>query len=122
MRRTPMFQTARYALLLTALAGLVACNSESTTSPIQIGSIRVTGSSTSVAVGNAIQLQAVARDPNGVPINGVIFEWSSANNAIATVGSTGLVTGVAAGSTDITAEADGIEGSLRISVQPGGAQ
>ena len=42
--------------------------------------------------------------------------WSSGNDLIATVSSTGLVTGVAPGTVTITAEADGIQGSSEVEV------
>ena len=115
MRRTSRFHTAGYALLLAAAA--LGCNSQSTAAPPTIGSIRVTGTATSVVVGNNIQMQAVARDPDGVPLAGVTFTWASDNNAIATVGSTGIVTGVSVGTVNITAAASGVQGTLRIAVQ-----
>jgi uncharacterized protein YjdB len=68
-------------------------------------------------VGSDIQLQAVARDPDGVPLTGVTFTWASENNAIATVGSTGLVHGESIGTANITAAAGGVTGTLRIAVQ-----
>src|SRR6476620_11772437 len=105
MPRTSMIQFTRSALLVAAAATLAACNSDSTAPPPDIGSIRVTGLATTVVVGSAIQLQAVARDPDGVPLTGVTFTWSSESNAIATVGSTGIVTGVSVGTTNITAAA-----------------
>jgi uncharacterized protein YjdB len=116
MQRTVRFQAARCALLLAAVA-LGGCNSESTTPPPTIGSIRVTGTATTVIVGKAIQLQAVARDPDGVPLTGVTFTWSSENNSIATVGTTGIVTGEAVGTVNITAAASSVQGTLRIAVQ-----
>ena len=122
MRRTPMFHTRRYAFLAAAAAALAGCNSDSTSPPPAIGSIRVTGSSTSVTVGSDIQLQAVARDPDGVPLTGVAFTWSSENNAIATVGNTGIVSGVSVGTTNITAAAGGVQGTLRIAVQSNQSQ
>ncbi|HUQ98636.1 MAG TPA: Ig-like domain-containing protein [Gemmatimonadaceae bacterium] len=121
MLRTVRFQAGRCALLFGALA-LAGCNSESTTTPPQIGSIRVTGNATSVVIGSDIQLQAVARDPDGVPLTGVTFTWASENNAIATVGSTGLVHGVSIGTVNITAEAGGVQGILRVAVQSNQSQ
>ena len=53
--------------------------------------------------GDTHQLMAVARTSDGTMIGDVTFAWSSDDNGVATVDSTGLVTAVGAGMTDITA-------------------
>ena len=57
-------------------------------------------------VGDSHQLMAVARTSEGNMIGGVMFEWSSDDNEVATVDSTGLITAVAAGMADISAMAE----------------
>ena len=57
-------------------------------------------------IGDTHQLMAVARTSEGNMIGGVMFEWSSDDNEVATVDSTGLITAVAAGMADITAMAE----------------
>ena len=59
-------------------------------------------------IGDNHQLMAVARTSEGIMIGGVTFEWSSDDNEVATVDSTGLITAVATGMADITAMADEI--------------
>ena len=59
-------------------------------------------------IGDTHQLMAVARTSEGIMIGGVTFEWSSDDNEVATVDSTGLITAVATGMADITAMADEI--------------
>ncbi|MXW06108.1 MAG: hypothetical protein F4Z81_13740, partial [Gemmatimonadetes bacterium] len=54
-------------------------------------------------VGDTHQLIAVARTSDGTMIGGVTLAWSSDDNEVATVDSTGLVSAVGAGMADITA-------------------
>ena len=53
--------------------------------------------------GETHQFMAVARTSDGTMVGGVIIAWSSDDNEVATVDSTGLVTAVGAGMADITA-------------------
>lgn len=69
--------------------------------------------------GDTARLVATASDAHGTPIAGVHFAWSSADSTIATVDSTGLLTSVAAGSTQVTASAEGAQGSATIVVASG---
>jgi hypothetical protein len=70
---------------------------------IGIDHIDVTPFSPSVAVGQTVQLVAAAKDASGntIPVPSTNFTWSSVNPALATVDTTGLVRGVAAGTTQI---------------------
>ena len=54
-------------------------------------------------VGGMHQLMAVARTSDGTMVGGVTLTWSSDDNEVATVDSTGLVSAVGAGMADITA-------------------
>ena len=56
-------------------------------------------------IGGSLQLMAAARTSDGTMIGSVDFAWSSDDNEVATVDSTGLVTAVASGMADITAMA-----------------
>jgi endonuclease G len=55
-----------------------------------------------VAAGASIQLNAVPQDASNVTVNGATVEWSSSDNAVASVDNTGRVTGVAASATPVT--------------------
>ena len=58
-------------------------------------------------IGDTHQLMAVARTSDGTMIGGVTLAWSSDNNEVATVDSTGLVSAIGAGMADITAMSGG---------------
>lgn len=78
-----------------------------------IMSVTVTGTNT-VAVAATTQL-LVSWVPSMENEPGDII-WSSSDEAVATVDANGLVTGVAAGAADITAEIRGVVGTLEVTV------
>jgi hypothetical protein len=59
---------------------------------------------------------ATVKDQNGNVMTGQTVTWTTSNSAAATVNSTGLVTGVAAGSATITATSSGKSGTSSITV------
>jgi hypothetical protein len=66
----------------------------------------------SVGIGGTQQFTATALDPFSNPISGVIFTWASSNLAVASINvASGLATGVAKGTTQITASSMGIVSS-----------
>jgi hypothetical protein len=67
----------------------------------------VTPTSPSIAVKATQQFTATAKDKNGNVITGLSFTWASSVKAVATIGTSGLATGVAAGTTQITAASGG---------------
>jgi uncharacterized protein YjdB len=71
-----------------------------------------------VVAGQTRQLSAVARDASNTAVPGVPFQWSSASTGIATVDGNGLVTGVAAGTVNISAAVGTVSGSASVSVTP----
>jgi uncharacterized protein YjdB len=80
-----------------------------------VGSVAVTPTSATIESGATTQLSAEVRDANGVVVS-FPATWSSSNNAVATVSSTGVVTGVAAGGATITATAGDRTSSASITV------
>lgn len=85
--------------------------------PPTIASVVVSAPNGGVAVGQTIQLTAVARAADGSALSGVAFTWSSEKPEIATVdSSTGSLTGVAAGSALVSASAGGKSGSAVVTV------
>jgi hypothetical protein len=73
-----------------------------------IATITVTPNSPSIAVTGIQQFEATAMDGDGNTINGVTFTWASSATGVATISTGGLATGVAAGTTQITAAAGGV--------------
>jgi len=85
--------------------------------------VTVTPPSASVSAGQTVQLTATVKDASGNTLTGRTVTWTSSSIAAATVNGSGLVTGVAAGSTTITATSEGHSGTAAITVTPpaGGA-
>lgn len=65
--------------------------------------IAISPATATVAVNGTQQYATVAKDANGNTVTGANFTWVSSNPSVATVNSSGLATGVAAGTTTITA-------------------
>ncbi|HEY2848937.1 MAG TPA: Ig-like domain-containing protein, partial [Gemmatimonadaceae bacterium] len=85
--------------------------------PPSISSITITPTPAFVAVHGTQQLAAVVRDSAGNPIPGLTVNWQSNNPSVATVSSTGLVSGLKAGAVVVSASIGGFLGTSNITVQ-----
>lgn len=81
-----------------------------------VATVVVTPSPITMVAGQSTQLAASARDASGSVITGKSVVWSSSNTAVASVSSQGVVSGVGAGSTTITATIDGVSGTSAVTV------
>ncbi len=79
-------------------------------------SVTVTPSSSTIGVGTTVQLTATVKDASGNTLTGQTVTWSSSAPAIATVSSTGLVSGVAGGTATIKATDGTISGQASVTV------
>jgi uncharacterized protein YjdB len=87
-----------------------------TAAPPVVTTVTVAPASASVLAGSTVNLQATVRDQYGAVMAGQSIIWSTGNAAAATVNSSGVVTGVAAGSATITATVSGKSGTAAITV------
>ncbi|HEY0674232.1 MAG TPA: Ig-like domain-containing protein [Longimicrobiales bacterium] len=110
--RTPDKRAAAWVMVDVQAAGTLPPPSPA---PV-IASVAVSPTSITVARDSSSQLTAVARDSAGTLISGVTFTWSSSNTQVATVSATGSVTGVAAGTSVVTATAGGRSASSNVTV------
>jgi hypothetical protein len=103
----PMKHLSRAALVLLAL-GAAACGDGGgkTTEPEQVVTrVYVTPAEQNISAGATAQLSAQARDEVNSVVPNVLFAWSTLDPAVASVSSTGLVTGAAGGTARIVAAA-----------------
>ncbi|OLE68781.1 MAG: hypothetical protein AUG74_09330, partial [Bacteroidetes bacterium 13_1_20CM_4_60_6] len=83
---------------------------------VPVATVTVTPATPSVVVGRTVTLTATLKDANGNTLTGRTVTWSSGNTSVATVNASGVVTGVAAGSTTITATSEGQSGTAALMV------
>jgi trimeric autotransporter adhesin len=85
-----------------------------------VATVTVTPADTTVRVGNSVQLTATLRAANNAVLTGRTVTWASSDPAIATVNTSGRVTGVAASSqfVTITATSEGRSGTAKVIVDP----
>lgn len=85
--------------------------------PVQSIAISPAGAQT-VFQGLTLQLAATVKDGNNNILTGRTISWTTSNPAIATVSSTGVVTGAALGNAQITVECEGVTSSVSVTVLP----
>jgi len=81
-----------------------------------VATVSVSATPTSLTVNQTSQLTVVLRDAAGATLSGRTISFNSSNSAIASVSSSGLVTGKGAGSVTITATSEGKNGIVGITV------
>ena len=125
--RTPATATVSSAGLVTAAANgstwVVVTEAGGTKDSAQIvvqqrvATVMVTPATRSIYLTRNYTLTAAAVDGRGHPMGGTTkFTWASNATAVATVDTTGLVTGVGLGPAQITATAGGVTGVAQITV------
>ena len=86
--------------------GVSASGTASVTVRQRVASVEVSPSTTTLSsIGDTESLSAAVKDANGNAISGATIAWSSNDETVATVSSSGLVTAKANGTATITAEA-----------------
>jgi len=101
---------------ITAASEGRSASSSVTVTTVPVASVTVTPASGSLYVGQTVQLTATPKDSAGNPLTGRVVTWSSDNTTIATVSTSGLVTGKGAGSATITAATGGKSGTSAMAV------
>lgn len=84
--------------------------------PAAVAAVRVSAPTVAIRVGETVQLTASARDADGNVLEGRSFTWTSGIGTVASVSPNGLVTGLVKGASEIRATAEGVTGTLVITV------
>ncbi|PYO44465.1 MAG: hypothetical protein DMD33_02890 [Gemmatimonadetes bacterium] len=87
-----------------------------TVTQVPVATVSVTPTSAAVQPGQTTQLTAATKDASGNVLTGRVVTWSTSSATIATVSTSGLVTGVANGTALITATSESKTGSAAIAV------
>ena len=107
------------AASIAATAAGVVSNPVTVTVAQELAAVEVTpADETLIALGDASVFAATATDALGNAMDGYVWEWSSSNEAVATVDAEGNATAQGAGSTSITATTAGVSGSAQLVVDP----
>ncbi|MBA4073082.1 MAG: hypothetical protein C0497_14830, partial [Gemmatimonas sp.] len=86
--------------------------------PAVVASVTISPAAPTLIVGGTTTLVATAYDAGNAPIPGVSFAWSSSAPSIATVSGSGVVSALAAGSSDISAAApNGVSATTTVTVE-----
>jgi hypothetical protein len=104
-------------LATPVLIGLAAACSEVVVTPVDVASIDVLPASAQVGVGESVQLSVELHDAQGRKVTGHPVTWSSDDNTVATVNSSGQVSGTRAGTTTIRASSGRAEGVATVEVR-----
>ena len=98
-----------FAILTTLGFTLIACSSPEAP---KVSSVTVTGpASNALKINGAVAFTAAAKDSSGTAITGKTFTFTSSDENIASVDSSGKVTAKRFGKVTITASVDGVKGS-----------
>jgi alpha-tubulin suppressor-like RCC1 family protein len=115
MTRSVGPRPSRSAMLLLGVTLVLACGSEPT-APSPVASVTVAPATTTVVLAESVQLVATTMDASGTVLAGRTVSWASSAPQVATVSSTGLVTGVGAGTVTVTATSETRDGTASITV------
>lgn len=99
------------------VGGVTGSASVTVRAPAVVTTVQVTPSPLTVNTGTTQTLTARAYNQYGEQMSGQTATWSTASSGVATVSSTGVVTGVAPGTTTITATIAGKTATVNVTVQ-----
>src|SRR5204863_513261 len=83
---------------------------------VAVATVDLTPATATVQAGQTVQLTATPKDSNGNVLSGRTVTWTSSNTSVATVSTSGLVSGVTPGSATITATSEGKSGTASVTV------
>jgi len=103
---------------VVATANGLSAQAAVTVVQVPVATVGVTPVTFSLVVGTTQQLTAVTRDAASNVLTGRVVTWAASDQSKATVDANGLVTAVAAGTTNITATSEGKTGAAQVIVSP----
>jgi len=106
--------TLKVDAVFGALSNIATSSTWAVVAPV--ASVSVAPATATVTTGGTQHLAATLKDASGNGLTGRSVAWTSSNAAVATIGGSGLVTAIAAGSATITAASGGKSGTATITV------
>jgi len=102
---------------ITALSEGVQDTAEIAVTRPSVASVEIEPEGASIEVGEEVQLRAVVLDAKSDTLTDRTVDWSSTENGVATVSSSGLVEGLSGGAASIAAECEGVSDTVAITVR-----
>ncbi|MBC7894965.1 MAG: Ig-like domain-containing protein [Cytophagaceae bacterium] len=102
---------------ITATVEGVAGSASVTVVPTPVFAVIISPRTPVITAGETVQLSAVAQDAIGRPLSGRTVTWTANHPALATVSTTGLVTGVGSGTAGITASSEGKQDVISVRIR-----
>ncbi len=102
--------------VITAVGGGRAATAAVNVASAAAASVAITLPNDSLGTGRTMQATATPMDADGNPITGRPLAWQSSNPSVATVNSSGLITAIAAGQTNLSVICDGRVSSQKLTI------
>jgi hypothetical protein len=102
------------AVAISATSDGVTASAAVIIDPAPVASVQILAASTSIDVGGNRLYSALAKDKNGNSLTGRSISWNTEATSIATVTSSGLVSGIAAGQTSVSASVETVTALLTV--------
>src|SRR5712692_1849598 len=102
--------------LLLVLGWLGGCTKDLVSPPPTAAKVQVSPDTVTTMTGQTLQLTATVLDAAGNVLSGRGVIWTSQRSDVATVSTSGLLTGVALGRDTVTASLDGVSGKAAVTV------
>ncbi|HWH03321.1 MAG TPA: Ig-like domain-containing protein [Gemmatimonadales bacterium] len=113
--------TGSYHAIATLSGGIPADTASISVTLAPVASVTVTPVHPSITAGTTVSLSATTKDSSANVLTGRVVTWSSGTPGVGTVDGSGVVTGVSAGITVITATSEGVQGKDTVTVTPASA-
>ena len=114
--RTPRNSSGSFGVSMLLAFTFSACGSTAISEATPVASIAVSPSSVSLLTGESRSVTAVAKDAAGTELRSQRLVWSIKDKAIANVSSSGIVSGVANGNTQLSVSAAGVSAVIPVAV------
>jgi uncharacterized protein YjdB len=106
------------ALCLVSALTLAGCSTDTDIGPGPVAAVRIVPESLQMALGTVDTLHGFGLDATGALLASRTVTWNTSNPAIATVGTSGIVTGAGLGLDSIIASLDGFADTAFVQVAP----
>ena len=101
---------------ITATSDTVSSTATITVTPQAVDTVDVVPTSTTLLPQQSLQISVTLRDATGATLSGRTITWTTSNSSVATVSSTGVVTGAEVGTATVTATSGKKKGNVKVLV------